>query len=132
MLSGAQRCRVCATRWSNRDYDQNAEARERKRRDHVRREYGKSLEELERLLRMQGERCAICLRHWTECPAPRPSRYEDGFLQHLYVDHDHVTGKVRGLLCHGCNGAIGLFADDPDRADAAAAYLEFHQREATR
>ena len=62
------------------------------------------------------------LRHWTECPAPRPSRYEDGFLQHLYVDHDHSTGKIRGLLCHVCNSAIGLLGDDPDRADAATSY----------
>lgn len=124
MRSGAQRCRACANRWSNREYDQNSLAREQKRRHHVRREYGKTLEELEEILRSQEERCAICLRHWTGCPAPRPSRYEDGFLQHLYVDHDHKTGNIRGLLCHGCNGAIAFFNDDPDRADAAAAYLE--------
>jgi hypothetical protein len=125
--SGAQRCRACANRWSNREYDQNSLAREQKRRHNVRREYGKTLEELKEILDAQEERCAICLRHWTECPAPRPSRYEDGFLQHLYVDHDHKTGTIRGLLCHGCNGAIGLFNDDPDIADAAAVYLEANQ-----
>jgi hypothetical protein len=127
MANGAQRCRSCRKRWSNRDYAQNPKSREKRRLYYVLREYGKSLEELETLLRTQNESCAICLRHWTNCPAPRPSRYEDGFLQHLYVDHDHTTGKVRGLLCHGCNGAIGLFKDDPDIADAAAAYLEANQ-----
>jgi hypothetical protein len=127
MANGAQRCRSCANEWTNRDYDRNPKSREKKRLYYALREYGKSLEELEELLRIQDERCAICLRHWKECPAPRPSRYENVFLQHLYVDHDHATGKIRGLLCHGCNGAIGLFNDDPDRAEAAADYLEAKQ-----
>jgi hypothetical protein len=125
MANGAQRCRSCRTRWSNRNYDQNPKSREKSRLYYVLREYGKSLEELEALLRAQKGRCAICLRHWTHCQAPRPSRYEDSFLQHLYVDHDHSTGNVRGLICHRCNVAIGLFEDDADRIEAA---IELSQR----
>src|SRR5205823_5385098 len=41
----------------------------------------------------------------------------------LFVDHSQKTGKVRGILCHGCNTAIGLLNDSPEKADAAAAYL---------
>jgi hypothetical protein len=40
------------------------------------------------------------------------------------VDHDHKTGKVRGILCHKCNIALGLIGDDPARARALANYLE--------
>ena len=58
----------------------------------------------------QGGVCAIC-----EQPEPTRSR--------LAVDHDHVTGSVRGLLCHFCNQGLGLLGDDPARVEAAAAYL---------
>ena len=41
----------------------------------------------------------------------------------LCVDHDHSTGKVRGLLCNNCNMAVGYLADDPLRGESLAAYL---------
>lgn len=42
----------------------------------------------------------------------------------LCLDHDHATGKPRGLLCHNCNVALGLLRDDPARLRALADYLE--------
>lgn len=41
-----------------------------------------------------------------------------------HLDHDHVTGKLRGVLCHKCNVGIGHFNDDPARLHVAAVYIE--------
>ena len=73
-------------------------------------------DQLLEILKMQGRRCAICqeaFEGW-ECN----------------VDHDHLTGRVRGLLCRQCNFRIGGW-DDPKWARAAAAYLGIIPREKT-
>lgn len=66
-------------------------------------------DEYDALSERQGGRCAIC----GDVPKGR-----------LVVDHDHETGKVRGLLCNFCNAALGFFRDDPHRLIAAANYLQ--------
>lgn len=88
-------------------------AKRRKPDNRVRRldRYGMTRREFESLLVSQGEACAICRR--------RLGRGRYG----AQVDHDHRTGKVRGLLCNPCNRAIGLLRDDPAIVDAAARYL---------
>jgi Recombination endonuclease VII len=93
------------------------------RRTYFLRKYGMPIEALEALLQRQNERCAICHKRWTECALAKRVRHEARFLQYLYVDHDHATGDVRGLLCNGCNTAIGMFEEDPMRFRAAATYL---------
>jgi len=84
------------------------------RKSHLKRRFGLSLEAYEAMLKNQGGVCLLCGK------SPQPSRV-------LHVDHDHVTGKVRGLLCFTCNNALGDFNDDPHRLRAAAGYVEVAQ-----
>lgn len=93
------------------------------RQTYLRRKYGLDFEELQQLLNAQSDRCAICLKHWQNCAPGKSSRFEKHFLQYLYVDHDHVTGRVRGLLCNNCNAALGFFEEDCARLERAKAYL---------
>ena len=65
---------------------------------------------------MRKRGCDICGR------MSQPGRWDNG---NLMIDHDHKTGKVRGVLCHSCNVLIGHAEDDPERLEAAAAYLRY-------
>ena len=78
---------------------------------HIKAKYGVTRLEYAALVAVQHNSCAIC--------GEKCKRYK-----RLSVDHDHATGKVRGLLCQECNHGIGKFGDDPDRLRKAAIYLE--------
>jgi hypothetical protein len=74
--------------------------------------YGLSRFDYWRLLAKQNNRCAIC-----------------GELQNgraLHLDHCHTSNKVRALICHGCNIAIGMIKEDAQTARAIADYLDRH------
>jgi Recombination endonuclease VII len=78
--------------------------------------YGLTLEAFESMLAAQGGVCAIC-------GSPPGTNGGPGIGRSLSVDHDHATGRIRGLLCHHCNVAIGYFREDPALFDKARAYL---------
>lgn len=80
--------------------------------------YGLTIEQYEAMSVAQGHVCAICRRPET-ITDPRT-----GTVKRLAVDHDHATGRIRGLLCLPCNQGVGHFHDDPTRLLAAAAYLD--------
>jgi hypothetical protein len=92
----------------------NARGRESKNRlyggsrhDHLKRRYGIGALDVEELIRQQGGVCPIC-----DKPGPE------------HVDHDHATGRIRGILYFNCNGGLGQFGDDPQRLSRAAFYVE--------
>lgn len=72
----------------------------------LKREYGLTLAEYNAILRRQAHRCAVCRR-----PETIRSR-STGEPRRLAVDHDHVTGRVRGLLCHRCNILVWAFEEN--------------------
>jgi len=73
--------------------------------------YGLTPAAFDSLLESQGHACAICKK-------------EDWNGRGPQVDHDHVTGKVRGILCNDCNRALGAIRDNPKTARAMGDYLE--------
>lgn len=57
------------------------------------------------------------------CGQPETKRSSGKMVKMLAVDHDHATGKVRGLLCHNCNVALGYMEDNPDRMQKVLDYM---------
>lgn len=76
---------------------------------HLMQKYGISAVEVDELIRQQGGTCAVC-------------RKRDA----TQVDHDHVTGAIRGIVCLLCNAAMGAFHDDPALIRRAIAYVKEH------
>lgn len=87
--------------------------REKWRNEQLKKRWGLTVEQFESMVAAQGGVCRICQR-------PEKSEYK----RRLSVDHDHLTGEIRGLLCHMCNTGIGKFEDNPALLVAAAAYLK--------
>lgn len=81
-------------------------------RHKLKRTYGISPCDFTRQLISQGGQCAICCGD------------EPGGMGTWHVDHDHETGKVRGLLCHHCNMLLGHARDNRGTLAAASAYLD--------
>ncbi len=77
-----------------------------------------TLDEHRELVEKQNNLCAICFM-----PETRKGKVTGGILR-LTIDHCHITNKVRGLLCHSCNTAIGKLKDDPVRMYRAIRYVK--------
>ena len=83
---------------------------EKSKNNYLKKCYGITLEQYNEMLIKQNGVCAICCE-------------KDPNFDNLAVDHDHKTNKVRGLLCHLCNRALGMFKDDGIRIKNAIIYL---------
>ncbi len=82
------------------------------------RRYGINVEQYEDLVNKQNNKCLICENE--------PVKNGVKQNQSLHIDHCHKTGKIRGLLCHLCNRAIGLFRERSDIIQKALIYLDEH------
>jgi hypothetical protein len=83
---------------------------------HLKKKYRMTLDDYRQRFDAQGGVCATC-----SLPEKRKGRE-----RYLCVDHDHKTGKIRGLLCHDCNTALGNVHDNCDILRALIAYLHQH------
>jgi hypothetical protein len=94
--------------WSSKNKERY---KKNQRRASWQRLYGLSEEEYNNLLIKQEFRCAVCGVHQKDLP------------QSLSVDHNHTTGRVRGLLCSDCNFMLGHAKDNPDTLNRGTAEL---------
>ncbi len=96
--------------------EESARARATYKKNHIRRrcvKWGFDVEEVTKLVEASDGNCDIC------CGVNANGK-------RLAIDHNHSTGKVRGLLCSLCNTAIGKFKDSPSLLMKAIKYLEKH------
>lgn len=77
--------------------------------------YNITAEEYKRILKDQNGKCAIC------------GTSQEDLRISLAVDHDHKTGKIRGLLCNSCNQGLGYFKDNQSNIENALYYLILHK-----
>jgi hypothetical protein len=110
-------CRSCTRRrikqWNNNNLDKLKEmwrkACWKQKGIHITKEH------YDKLFLKQNKCCAIC------------NTLAKGLKRRLDVDHNHKTGKVRGLLCAGCNIGLGRFKDNSSLLKKAAVYLNAHR-----
>ena len=119
-LRNAERLRKASSEWylSNKNTEafKNKRTVELSRKTRIKNRYNLSIEKFDEMIKKQNNKCAICNQPEFKI------RY--GKIQSLAIDHDHLTGKIRGLLCNNCNRAIGLMHDSIETLKNAVAYLE--------
>lgn len=104
-------------------YRENRRLYARKRR--FARRYGITIDDYQAMFAKQGNACAACRTKKNTI---------DGWYgteKQFPVDHDHITGKIRGILCDRCNRGLGLLKDSIPVLKALIAYLRKHGNETT-
>ena len=105
-----ERVAVAVAVYDRRDRIAKAMAQRLSHLEYIKAKYAMSLEQWTTMLIRQSGRCAICEDELRGRGEP-------------FVDHDHATGAVRGLLCSGCNAGLGQFGDNVSNLARAIAYL---------
>jgi len=109
------RCKLCDSNARKKWHKDHPErARQSSRNRNLKSRFGITREDYNNLLKDQNYKCAIC---GTDDPKTT------GTPGTWCVDHCHITGRIRGLLCARCNGALGLFSDNKELLYKAIRYL---------
>jgi hypothetical protein len=105
-------CKNAAARQWRKDNPENVERHLVRMRERTKeRRYGITQEQFDQMLVDQNNKCKICDNVFKNS-------------KETHIDHCHSTNKVRGLLCNGCNMALGQFMDNTDIMDNAIKYLQ--------
>lgn len=104
------RCKVCESNRIKDKYHNKEGEKERIKYKHIERRYGLTKEEYLQKLNKQGCQCEIC-----------KVELKNDIKTH--IDHNHKTGKVRGILCKECNHILGWVKDDINRIQWYINYL---------
>jgi len=107
-------CKSCADAYRKEYQVKNPEAGTDR---HYRRVFGITLQDVKQMLQKQDGKCALCSRELSVLQGR-------GFSTIAHVDHDHVTGKVRGILCGNCNTALGKLGDSIESIERVLSYLK--------
>ena len=116
--SWCKKCLMAKTAEKRKDPVQKELWKEYGRRSILKKRYGITADQYDQMIIDQNNGCAICGS--TEMGGR-------GEGTRLAVDHNHETGKVRGLLCTSCNNGLGRFKDDPELLVKAATYLKSYK-----
>ena len=110
-------CKVCSNEAKKNSRKNNPKIhRENQKRQRLKREYNLTPEQYDDIFIEQGSECLIC------------GVFYKNTKKGLFIDHNHDTGEIRGLLCYKCNMGIGYFNDDPKLLIKASNYLlKIHQ-----
>jgi hypothetical protein len=117
----AKKCQDCAKiAWKKAKAERRANKRKQDPDSHKRldfesdlmKNYGITIDQYNEMYSKQKGCCACCEKHESE------------FKRGLHVDHDHITGQVRALLCTRCNPGLGYFEDSVEKLEMAISYLK--------
>lgn len=113
-------CSDCAKEYKRENYSY-----ERERLRKIKQVYGDiAVEDYKRLYELQEGNCACCgLPEQRRTSAGRRAMLNTPSFSPLVIDHDHKTGRIRGLLCNACNQALGHLQEDPGRVKSLLCYI---------
>ena len=102
----------------NRDRSKRLYTKEKGRNRNLKKNHNITLDEFHEKLKAQSGKCEIC---------QKPFRSYSG--RGIHVDHNHATGKIRGILCYNCNLMIGFAADSKSTLENAVSYIDRYANE---